>query len=608
MRSSFVLAGIGVLIASAAFSQLPQSGGRRSNVLIFVPDGLRALAVSAGTAPAMTALRDRGVNFKNPHALLPTVTMANASAMATGHYLGDTGAFSNTIFSAAPIGASAGSLTPFLENDAVLGEMDQRFEGNFLRESTILDLARAAGFRTAAIGKVGPTLLFDHTERTGEPTIVIDDATGSAAGIPLSDRVQRALAGAGLPLQSPSRGDNGKQGTSTAAGTTVANTVQQNYFIDAATKAILPMLKDTGEAFVMVVWSRDPDGTHHFQGDSLNQLTPGINGPTSLAAIRNADDDLARLQGAVKTLGLADTTDIVVVADHGFSTISKESRTSPSARADYADVPHGFMPPGFLAIDMAAALKLPLFDPDNKNAPVTTRLFPKRGDGLIGNDPDHPQVVVAANGGSDLVYLPTPDPGLAARVAKALVQQDYVSAIFADDSLGALPGTLPLSAINLKGSSRTPTPSFAVGFRTWSTGCEEPLLCAVEVADTPMQQGQGNHGSFSRADSMNFMAAAGPDFKAGFTDENPVSNADIGRTLKQVLGLGTAAGGKLAGRVLAEALRGGANPKPGAVRTLRAPTEAMGVRTVLLYQVVGETRYFDAAGTIGRTLGLDPVR
>ena len=38
------------------------------------------------------------------------------------------------------------------------------------------------------------------------------------------------------------------------------------------------------------------------------------------------------------------------------------------------------------------------------------------------------------------------------------------------------------------------------------------------------------------------------------------------------------------------------------------PTEAMGVRTVLLYQVVGETRYFDAAGTIGRTLGLDPVR
>jgi arylsulfatase A-like enzyme len=595
-------------MASAAFSQRPPSAGRRSNVLIFVPDGLRALAVNATSAPAMAALRDRGVNFKNPHALLPTVTMANASAMATGHYLGDTGAFSNTIFSAVPIAASAGSLTPFLENDAVLGEVDQDFAGDFVGESTILDLARAAGFRTAAIGKLGPALLFDHTHRTGDPTVVIDDATGSAAGIPLSDRTQRALAAAGLPLQAPPRGDNGKQGTSTVPGTTVANVVQQNFFIDAATRAILPMFKETGEPFVMIVWSRDPDGSHHFQGDSLNQLTPGINGPTSMAAIRNADDDLARLEAALATLGLADTTDIVVAADHGFSTISKESRTSPSARVDYGDVPHGLMPPGFLAIDLAAALNLPLFDPDNKNASVTTGTFPKRGDGLIGIDPAHPQVVVAANGGSDLVYLPAPDPALAARVARALAEQDYVSAIFADDALGGLPGTLPLSAINLKGSSRTPRPTFAVGFRTWSTGCEQPLLCAVEVADTPMQQGQGNHGSFSRTDSMNFMAAAGPDFKIGFADESPVSNADIGRTLKQVLGLDIASRGTLVGRVLSEALRGGATPKPAAVRTLRAATEAMGVRTILLYQVVGETRYFDAAGTLGRTLGLDAAR
>jgi hypothetical protein len=130
-------------------------------------------------------------------------------------------------------------------------------------------------------------------------------------------------------------------------------------------------------------------------------------------------------------------------------------------------------------------------------------------------------------------------------------------------------------------------------------------VCAVEVADTPMQQGQGNHGSLSRADSMNFMAAAGPDFKTGFADENPVSNADIGRTIKHLLGLDSTGRGTLVGRVLTEAIRGGPSPKPGVVRTLRAPTEAMGVRTVLRYQVVGETRYFDAAGSAGRTLGLD---
>ena len=45
----------------------------------------------------MAAVRDQGVNFANPHSLFPTFTTANASGMATGHYLGDTGDFSNTI-------------------------------------------------------------------------------------------------------------------------------------------------------------------------------------------------------------------------------------------------------------------------------------------------------------------------------------------------------------------------------------------------------------------------------------------------------------------------------------------------------------------------------
>src|SRR5215468_2180630 len=68
------------------------------NLILFVPDGLRALIVKPETAPAMAEVRDRGVNFKNPHSLFPTFTTANASAMATGHHLGDTGDFSNTIY------------------------------------------------------------------------------------------------------------------------------------------------------------------------------------------------------------------------------------------------------------------------------------------------------------------------------------------------------------------------------------------------------------------------------------------------------------------------------------------------------------------------------
>ena len=67
----------------------------------------------------MAEVRDKGVNFKNSHSLFPTFTTANASAMATGHYLGDTGDFSNTIYTGYPVGAAGGTVTPFLEVDPV---------------------------------------------------------------------------------------------------------------------------------------------------------------------------------------------------------------------------------------------------------------------------------------------------------------------------------------------------------------------------------------------------------------------------------------------------------------------------------------------------------
>ena len=426
-------------------------GPQPRNLILFVPDGLRALQVSAETAPTMAALRDRGVNFSNPHALFPTFTMPNASGMASGHYLGDTGTYSNTIYTGYAVPASGGSMTPFLENDPVLGDVDAHFAGDYLNETTILNAARARGFSTAAIGKLGPTLLFDHTERSGERTITFDDATGGPAGIPLSEPVKAALTAAGLPLATPSRGENGKAGDSKTAGTTVANVTQQAYFADVAAKVVLPLFKARKQPFVLVFWSRDPDGTQHNQGDSLNTVTPGINGPTSLAAIKNADDNLKQLLQALSDLGLADTTDIVIAADHGFSTISKESLTSAAAKGAYAAVPEGQLPPGFVALDLAKALSLPLFDPDAKNAAVGDNAFPRFGNGLIGQDPVKPDVVVAANGGSDLVYLPNRDRALAARVVEALLKQDYVSGLFVDDELGKIPGTLPLTAIGLKG-------------------------------------------------------------------------------------------------------------------------------------------------------------
>jgi len=295
---------------------------------------------------------------------------------------------------------------------------------------------------------------------------------------------------------------------------------------------------------------------------------------------------------------------VILTSDHGFSTISKDSATSFAAGQSYKDVPPSFLPPGFVAIDLAHGLGMKLFDPDAKNALVASGAYPVKANGLIGDDPAHPAVVVAANGGSDLVYMPKPDKALAAKLVSILSSQDYVSGLFVDSRLGLIPGTLPLSAIALEGTAVTPMPAIAVNFRTFSTGCADPTTCGVEVADTGLQQGQGMHGSFSRADTRNIMGAIGPDFRANYTDPAPASNADLGKTIALILGLKTKDKGKLIGRVLTEAMPNGAmvNARP---LTMKSAPDQNGLVTILKYQTVGRTHYFDVAGYPGRTLGLD---
>src|ERR1700710_1563900 len=601
MRRSIVLlsAGLIILSAGAASAQNDQP----KNLILFVPDGLRGRIVTPQTAPAMAEVRDKGVNFRNSHSLFPTFTMANGSAIASGHYLGDTGTFSNTIYTGYSSVPAGDTVVPFIENDAVLGDIDEHFNGDYLNEDTILKMARAQGFSTAAIGKVGPTLLFDHTDR-GKNTIVIDDSTGGKTGVPLSDEMKDALTKANLPLTTPSRGENGNAGDAKKPGTTVANVAQQAYMADVASKVVLPMFKARNKPFVLVFWSRDPDGSQHNTGDSLNTTTPGINGPTSMAGIKNADDNLAQLRKALDELGLAASTNIMISSDHGFSTISKESKTSPSAKITYEDTPSGFLPMGFLAIDLAKALNLPPFDPNDKNAAVADNAHPKAGNGLLGKDPTKPDVVVATNGGSDLIYLPNNDRKLAGRIVKALLEQDYVSGLFVEDDLGRFPGALTLSVLSLRGKAVTPHPAIVVNFRSWSSGCDELTNCSVEVADTVLRQGQGMHGSFSRGDTMNFMAAIGPDFKAGYVNDLPVGNADVGATAARLLSLTPKPKGTLLGRVMTEAMPNGATPR-GFSGSVSSRASANGLKTVLKFQRVGEQRYFDVAGFPGRTLGLE---
>jgi hypothetical protein len=100
------------------------------------------------------------------------------------------------------------------------------------------------------------------------------------------------------------------------------------------------------------------------------------------------------------------------------------------------------------------------------------------------------------------------------------------------------------------------------------------------------------------------MAAIGPDFKKEFVDEAPIGNADIARTLAHILKFDLPQKGELTGRVITEALAQGPATVEFTRSVVDSPESAGGVKTTLSYQVVGQTRYFDAAGFPGRTAGL----
>jgi arylsulfatase A-like enzyme len=439
--------------------------------------------------------------------------------------------------------------------------------------------------------------------------------------------IVRSLEQLGLGTKAPGRDnnapgtqkDNSNIGNWEKAGTLVANESQQKYFLDAVTKVLLPKYAEQSQPFIIVFWSRDPDGTQHSHGDSLGTITPGINGPTSMAAVKNADSNLRTLRDAINAdPRLAANTDIIVTSDHGFSTISrrdldgsgKSFTASYAAQQHYKDPvtgkelqPKGFLPHGFLAIDLAHGLNLTHYDPDCVS-------IAKNGHGLIGGSGvlgpiTDAEIIVASNGGSDLIYVPGKDVNLMTRIVKLLAKQDYVSGLFVDDSFGKIPGTLPMSAINLRGTGLLPMPSLVVNFRTFATDPAKPFVTQVVLADTSLTQGQGMHGSFGRGDTLNAMLAFGPDFKNGFIDPAPSSNADLAITIAHILGLELPSKGVLRGRVLSESLRGQPMVEftTGSMRS--EVDESSGQVTILKFQDAGGVRYFDTAGFMGRTNGLD---
>ena len=607
------------------------------NVVLFIADGLRPGAVNATDAPTLLGIRAMGVNFTNSHSVWPTVTMPNAAAIATGHYPGDSGQFANNlfvgrrVFATGNFGRMPGTLTPMVEDDQVLADIDALFSGNYLREPSLLSAARVHGYNTAAIGKIGPTAMQDVSQLTPSngrftvpSTVIVDGVTGTATGIPLDGEIAKALGEAGLGAGPPPRTQSG--GTNTTAGSLTSNLAHYQWLADATTKVILPTFVASGKPFVLVFWSGDPDQTQHVQGDSLNSLTPGINGPTSRAAVKNADRMLTQLLDYVNAEpALRDNTDIFVTADHGFSTVSRHEvdarghvTRSYSATFVYKDamdrqeVNTGFLPPGYIAIDLGHALNLPLYAPDlevtdGSGGKVFARIDPTLprqtatarqrpvagaligGTGRVVNS--DAKIIVAGNS----LHIPDHDVETARRVVAFLTTQDYVGALFVHDSFGRIPGALPMSSIGLVGSTVLPPPAVIIAPREFALDPGNPYMTSVLVEGGGIQHGQGDHGALSRSNTFNNMAAIGPDFKKRFVDDSPVGNVDIAPTLAHLMGITLPGFGSLRGRVLSEAIAGGPQRAHALRQSVRSDVAESGKATTLNYQQVGAVRYYDEA-------------
>jgi len=324
-----------------------------------------------------------------------------------------------------------------------------------------------------------------------------------------------------------------------------------------------------------------------------------------------ADTTLQAIEEELKTLGLFENTNIIVAAEHAYSRILKVSHTSRARVLLPREETLGTLPPGFLAIDVAAALHsddevINLFDPDNANAFVdwSSGGHPTQGNAIVvaGYDPLKPLLTIQAHGSYGAIFLADTLPKrqrryIAHTIIEAMLEQDYLGGVFVNESrVGKFPGALSLTHI-IAGRPPERRPDLVIAFASVSTGCPVAVACTSVIADTPLPEGEGIVNAFNRAGTWTFMAARGPDFQAGQKNSSPVSNADIARTLEELMDLDIDPTDRPGARVVRESLVGSRQrAAPRALHVVR-PSKASieGLTTQVWLQTLGSSKYFDTA-------------
>ena len=476
-----------------------------SKVIIAVFDGLQPAQVTPALMPNLSRLAAEGVTCNNHHAVFPTVTRANVASIVTGHHPGAHGLTGNMLVIPEFDPHNAiGALEPILTEIAA--------QTPVLLQPTLGDILHRHGLEYIAVG----------TGTTGNAYLQNPNAQnfergqGGGATIHPDFCLPRPLHSEIIARFGPWPDRSEPSAAKLARA------------VDVMTGYVLAECQPS----VSLLWFSEPDTSQHAQG---------VGSAEALAAIQEADRQFGRLLEWLDGQGMAHDTNVIVVSDHGYSTISEVIYVEAELRG--AGFPPGGEPGG---------------------------------------------VAVAPNGGSALFYATGNTPATSERLAEWLTARRWCGAVVASEIAGSIPGTLPASLVGLEGPR---APALTMSFRWDSTANSTGY--AGHAYSTNLGPGRGQHGSMSRHETRNVFFARGPGFKQSSAIDTPTGNVDLAPTILRLLGL--PGGETMSGRVLDEALRGGPDTVEWGAATHEAErdTPAGRYRQVITMSQVGATVYVD---------------
>lgn len=498
------------VVAAIAVLALPVSAlakGKAKHVVVLVWDGMRRDFISPQYTPNLYRLVTNGVFFKRHHPVYISSTEVNGTALATGCNPATSGIIANQDYrpEVSVLGPTA---TEGIEN---IRQVDKMTGGRYVEVPTLAETLQENGIATITAGTKPVVLLHDRdnkkTSEAGTNSVLLYKGKtiprGVEAGCAKAND-DKAFPGAGLA------GDNW------------------------TAKATLNYLWRKGVPKYSLLWLSEPDAAQH---------ADGVAHPNALTAIENSDRILGDVLKKLEEKGVKDQTDVLVVSDHGFSTILRGP-------------------------DVMDILKKAKFRATRKH-----------------EDPEKGDVLVVGLGGSSCLYVYDNDDDVTRRLAEFLQTTDFAGVIF---SRVPVEGTFPLEAVRLNATNVVP--DIVVSYR-WFDVINDNGAPGLIISDTGTK-GKGTHASLSRYDMLNTAVGWGPDFKKGYASEIPSGNVDITPTVLHILGIKPAT--RLDGRVLTEALVGGEEPQ-FETRNLEA-SRVTGIfrwKQHLKQVQVGNTVYFD---------------